>query len=129
MCAITASINRREIIAGGSAFNIRTESLRLGDFTREEVQQLLTQHTETTGQIFAENAQNAIWELTQGQPWLVNALSYESCFKNKAGLDRNQPITANAICDAREQLILRRETHLDQLTDKLQEERVRRVVE
>ena len=30
---------------------------------------------------------------------------------------------------ARERLILRRETHLDQLTDKLQEERVRRVVE
>ena len=117
------------IIAGGSAFNIRTESLRLGDFTRDEVQQLLTQHTETTGQIFAENAQNAIWELTQGQPWLVNALSYEACFKNKAGRDRSQPITANAICDAREQLILRRETHLDQLTDKLQEERVRRVVE
>jgi hypothetical protein len=26
-------------------------------------------------------------------------------------------------------LILRRETHLDQLTDKLQEERVRRVIE
>ena len=117
------------IIAGGSAFNIRTESLRLGDFTRDEVQLLLTQHTETTGQIFAENAQNAIWELTQGQPWLVNALSYEACFKNKAGRDHSQPITANAICDAREQLILRRETHLDQLTDKLQEERVRRVVE
>ena len=117
------------IIAGGSAFNIRTESLRLGDFTRDEVQQLLMQHTETTGQIFVENAQNAIWELTQGQPWLVNALSYEACFKNKAGRDRSQPITANAICDAREQLILRRETHLDQLTDKLQEERVRRVVE
>ena len=117
------------IIAGGSAFNIRTESLRLGDFTRDEVQLLLAQHTETTGQIFAENAQNAIWELTQGQPWLVNALAYEACFKNKAGRDRSQPITANAICDAREQLILRRETHLDQLTDKLQEERVRRVVE
>ena len=31
--------------------------------------------------------------------------------------------------DAREQLIRRRETHLDQLTDKLQEERVRRVIE
>ena len=48
---------------------------------------------------------------------------------NNSGRDRSQPITANAICDAREQLILRRETHLDQLTDKLQEERVRRVVE
>ena len=33
------------------------------------------------------------------------------------------------IHDAREQLILRGETHLDQLADKLQEERVRRVVE
>jgi hypothetical protein len=31
--------------------------------------------------------------------------------------------------EARENLILRRETHLDQLTDKLQEERVRRVIE
>ena len=30
---------------------------------------------------------------------------------------------------SQEQLIVRRETHLDQLTDKLQEERVRRVVE
>ena len=38
-------------------------------------------------------------------------------------------MAAEAICAAREQLILRRETHLDQLTDKLQEERVRRVVE
>ena len=70
-----------------------------------------------------------IWELTQGQPWLVNALAYEACWGNKAGRDRSRSITADAIQDAREQLILRRETHLDQLTDKLQEERVRRVVE
>ena len=117
------------IIAGGSAFNIRAESLRLGDFSRDEVESLLTQHTEETGQAFAEEARGAIWELTQGQPWLVNALAYEACFKNKAGRDRNRVIAADAIQDAREQLILRRETHLDQLTDKLQEERVRRVVE
>ena len=117
------------IIAGGSAFNIRAESLRLGDFSRDEVESLLTQHTEETGQAFTDEARGAIWELTQGQPWLVNALAYEACFKNKAGRDRNQAITADAIQDAREQLILRRETHLDQLTDKLQEERVRRVVE
>ena len=117
------------IIAGGSAFNIRAESLRLGDFSRDEVESLLTQHTEETGQAFAEETRGAIWELTQGQPWLVNALAYEACFKNKAGRDRNRVITADAIQDAREQLILRRETHLDQLTDKLQEERVRRVVE
>ena len=117
------------IVAGGSAFNIRAESLRLGDFSPGEVQALLAQHTETTGQAFAEDAQNEVWQLTQGQPWLVNALAYEACFRNKAGRDRSRPIAAEAIRDAREQLILRRETHLDQLTDKLQEERVRRVVE
>ena len=117
------------IIAGGSAFNIRAESLRLGDFSRDDVESLLTQHTAETGQAFAEEARAAVWELTQGQPWLVNALAYEACFKNKAGRDRSQSITADAIQDAREQLILRRETHLDQLTDKLQEERVRRVIE
>ncbi len=38
-------------------------------------------------------------------------------------------ITADDIREAQEQLILRRETHLDQLADKLQEDRVRRVVE
>ena len=117
------------IIAGGSAFNIRAESLRLGDFSPDEVHTLISQHTETTGQIFAEDAQNEIWKLTRGQPWLVNALAYEACFKNKSGRDRSQPITAEAICDAREQLILRREIHLDQLADKLKEDRVRRVVE
>ncbi|MDE2806909.1 MAG: ATP-binding protein, partial [Gemmatimonadota bacterium] len=117
------------IIAGGSAFNIRAESLRLGDFSRQEVESLLAQHTEETGQAFADEARTAIWELTEGQPWLVNALAYEACFKNKAGRDRARSIALTAIQDAHEQLILRRETHLDQLTDKLQEERVRRVIE
>lgn len=117
------------IIAGGSAFNIRSESLRLGDFSRDEVESLLAQHTEETGQASTEKARSDVWELTQGQPWLVNALAYEACFKSKAGRDRSRSITAADIQDAREQLILRRETHLDQLTDKLQEERVRRVVE
>ena len=117
------------VIAGGSAFNIRAESLRLGDFSREEVESLLAQHTEETGQAFTGEARAAVWELTRGQPWLVNALAYEACFHNKAGCDRSREVTVEAIQDAREELILRRETHLDQLTDKLQEERVRRVIE
>ena len=117
------------IIAGGSPFNISAESLRLEDFSRDEVESLLAQHTTETGQAFTAEARATIWELTQGQPWLVNALAYEVCFRNKAGRDRSREVTAEAIQDAREQLILRRETHLDQLTDKLQEERVRRVIE
>ena len=123
------SAAENQIIAGGSAFNIRAESLRLGDFSRRDVESLLGQHTEESGQAFTDEARSEIWDLTQGQPWLVNALAYEACFRNKTGRDRSREITGDAIQDAREQLILRRETHLDQLTDKLQEERVRRVIE
>ena len=46
-----------------------------------------------------------------------------------AGRDRTQPITAELLDEAKEALILRRETHLDQLADKLREPRVRRVIE
>ena len=117
------------IVAGGSAFNVRAESLRLGDFSQGEVDLLLAQHTEETGQAFTAEAGRQLWQLTEGQPWLVNALAYEACFSDEAGLDRSRAITAGAVLDAREQLIQRRETHLDQLADKLQEARVRRVVE
>ena len=117
------------VVAGGSAFNVRAESLRLGDFTPREVESLLAQHTDETGQAFSPEAKLQLWALTEGQPWLVNALAYEACFSDEAGSDRGRTISAAAIQDAREQLILRRETHLDQLADKLQEARVRRVVE
>ena len=122
------SSSTKEIIAGGSAFNIKAESLRLGDFSPEEVRLLLSQHTKETGQAFAPDALGEIWRLTEGQPWLVNALAFEACFRNKAGRDRSQPITLDAVTEAREALITRRETHLDQLADKLREDRVRRVV-
>jgi hypothetical protein len=118
----------QEIITGGSAFNIKAESLRLGNFSAPEIAALYQQHTEDTGQGFAEGALAQVWALTRGQPWLVNALAYEACFKMKSGRDRTQPITVEHITEAKENLIQRRETHLDQLADKLQEERVRRVI-
>ena len=117
------------IIAGGNAFNIKARSLRLGNFSRDEVLALLDQHAEETGQVFTADARELIWTQTQGQPWLVNALAYTACFENKTGRDRSRAIDAEAIRKVQEQLVLRRETHLDQLTDKLQEERVRRIVE
>ena len=118
-----------EIITGGSAFNIKAVSLRLGDFSKEETFALLAQHTAETGQAFDSAALERVWTQSQGQPWLVNALAYEACFRNPHGHDRNQPISEAAIVAAEEQLIQHREPHLDQLADKLQEERVRRVVE
>jgi hypothetical protein len=120
-----------EIITGGSAFNIKAASLRLGDFKQAEVERLLLQHTAETGQVFEPAALAAVWRLTQGQPWLVNALAYEACFASNAhaGPDRTQPINEEMIEQAKENLIQRRETHLDQLADKLKEDRVRRVIE
>ena len=123
------SSQEKAIITGGSAFNIKAESLRLGNFIRGEMESLYRQHADETGQIFTVEALDRLWELTQGQPWLVNALGYETCFKIKAGRDRQQPITVERVDEAKENLILRRETHLDQLADKLKEERVRRVIE
>ena len=117
-----------EIIAGGSAFNIKDESLRLGDFSREEVIALLGQHTEATGQVFDPEALEMVWMRTQGQPWLVNALGKRLCFQDTAVRKRDHAITSEEVREAEEELILRRETHLDQLADKLREDRVRRVI-
>ncbi|MGB7084349.1 MAG: AAA-like domain-containing protein [Phormidesmis sp.] len=118
----------QDIITGGSAFNIKAESLRLGSFVESEVRALLQQHTELTGQAFATEALDYVWQQTQGQPWLVNALAYQACFEHKGGRDRTQTITLELMKTAREDLIRRRDTHLDQLTDKLKEPRVHRVI-
>jgi hypothetical protein len=123
------SDKEKSVITGGSAFNIKSESLRLGNFTSREVEELYRQHSTETGQPFSGDVFPLVWSLTEGQPWLVNALAYEVCFKMKEGQQRNKEITVEMIKQAKENLILRRETHLDQLSDKLKEERVRRVIE
>ena len=117
-----------DVIAGGSPFNVAAESLRLGDFTEAETYALMEQHTAETGQPFEAAALAEVWRQTQGQPWLVNALCAEACFKRKEGRDRTRPITPADIHAAKEALVLSRRTHLDQLAHKLEEERVRRVV-
>ena len=115
-------------VKGGSAFNIKAKSLRLGDFSPDEVRALLAQYTTERGQAFEPAAVERLWELTCGQPWLVNALAAEACGQDDAAGEAGHPIRAEALDQAKEALILRRVTHLDQLADKLREERVRRVI-
>ena len=119
----------KSVITGGSAFNIKAESLRLGNFSPSEIEELYLQHTTETGQRFSKDIFPLIWELTEGQPWLVNALAYETCFKMEDGRDRDKEITRDIVEQAKENLILRRDTHLDHLSDKLKEHRVRRVIQ
>ena len=122
------SSSEKTMVSGGSAFNVKAESLRLGDFSRDEVRALLRQHADETGQPFADSGLDAVWTHTKGQPWLVNALAYQTCFRGPLASDRSRAVAGADVLEAREQLIQRRDTHLDQLADKLREDRVWRVI-
>ncbi|WP_113704925.1 ATP-binding protein [Nonomuraea lactucae] len=108
-----------------SPFNIITDSLRLGDFTADQIAELYDQHTQATGQKFTKDAVDRVFELTQGQPWLVNALAHEITFK----MGVTGTITTEQVEDAKERLIRARATHLDSLGGRLYEPRIKRVME
>ena len=118
-----------EIITGGSAFNIKAKSLRLGDFTIDEIRELYSQHTAETGQRFEDECFPFVWQATEGQPWLVNALGNEVTNEMKENRDRSVAITPEMMYRAQERIIYRRDTHIDILIDKLREPRVRRVIQ
>ena len=122
------SSSTKQIITGGSAFNIKAESLRLENFSKQQLKDLYEQHTLATGQFFEEGVLELAWHYTNGQPWLVNALAYEVTFNMKENRDRTRSISVADFKEAKERLILRRDTHLDQLVDKLQEDRVKSVI-
>nr|WP_232303979.1 AAA family ATPase [Pseudofrankia sp. DC12] len=110
-----------------SPFNIKLESLRLGDFTVDEVAHLYGQHAADTGQEITSAAVARAFELTAGQPWLVNALAREIVVKLEVPASR--PITVDHVEQAKERLVLARATHLDSLAARLAEPRVRRIVQ
>ena len=122
-------LSNQDIVTGGSAFNIKAESLRLGNFSRAEIHKLYMQHTHETGQQFDEACFPMIWSATEGQPWLVNALGREVTWKMRENRDRTIHIIPEMIDRAIENIIYRRDTHIDILIDKLNEPRVKRVIE
>lgn len=117
-----------QTLGSASPFNIITESLTIGNFSRDEVAVLYKQHTEDTGQQFFDVAIDRVYYWTSGQPWLVNAIARE-CIEKKLKGDYSKPVTEDLIDEAVDILIKRRDTHLDSLLERLKEERVRRVVE
>jgi len=117
-----------EIITGGSAFNIKAESLRMGNFDYHEMRLLLRQHADATGQEFDDAIFQELWFDTKGQPWLVNAMAHEMTWKDRSARDRSTLLSLEIYRSARERLVCSRATHLDQLTDKLKEERVHRII-
>jgi hypothetical protein len=110
-----------------SPFNIAVKSLRIGDFTIDDVAALYKQHTDETRQEFPAEAIERAFGYSQGQPWLVNALAREVI--NEMRVEPTAAITARHIDAAKERLILARASHLDSLASKLNEPRVRKVIE
>lgn len=110
-----------------SPFNITAEATQLGPFTQDEVLELLGQHTAETGQVFLAPAGARVWELSQGHPWLVNALADQIVRRDVP--DRAVAITAAHVDAARDTLILERRSHIDALIARLHEPRVQRILE
>lgn len=111
----------------GSPFNISEGSLRIGDFTRNEVAALYAQRTEETGQEFTAEAVGRAYDYSQGQPWLVNALAYE--ITRRMMIVPPTTVTAEHVDAAKEGLILAGDTHLDSLSARLHEPRIQRFIE
>jgi type II secretory pathway predicted ATPase ExeA len=115
-------------LGSASPFNIVTKTYTLENFSKEEIALLYRQHTDETGQAFDDDAVALVWEQTQGQPWLVNAVANEVIVEILQS-DYTKPVTATLVSEAIQNIILNRPTHIDSLLERLKEDRVRRVVE
>ncbi|MEL6489449.1 MAG: ATP-binding protein [Cyanobacteria bacterium J06621_3] len=116
-----------ERLGTASPFNIKIESLTLQNFTQAEVATLYQQHTTDTGQVFTTAAIEKAYDLTQGQPWLVNALARQMV--EVLAPDPATSLTEEHVKQAKEILIQRRDTHLDSLAARLREPRIRAIIE
>jgi len=117
-----------ETLGSASPFNIITKAMTVSNFTCEEVAELYNQHTTATGQVFEKDTVGFIFEQTQGQPWLVNAIAREAV-EEICKSDYSAAITQDIAKQAIQNIILARGTHFDSLMERLKEERVRNVIQ
>ena len=120
--------DERETLRTQSPFNITKRSFPLRNFTASETESLLLQHTAATGQEFTSSVLERVFHYSQGQPWLVNAIAAE-IVEELLERDFSREILAEHVDQAIENIILRRETHIDSLLDKLEDKRVCRIIE
>jgi hypothetical protein len=117
----------KERLNTASPFNIKDRSLTMRYFNEKEVVELYQEHTLDTGQIFTPEACQMAFDLTLGQPWLINALAKE--IVEELVIDTQITITAEHINQAKEILIASKDTHLDSLADRLTETRIKAIME
>jgi hypothetical protein len=126
---IISAEDRRALswLGTSSPFNITAEAVTLEPFSPDEVAELLGLHTDVTGQRFESEAVERIFHLSQGQPWLVNALADQVV--NRDVEDRSVAVTAAHVEVARETIVRERRTHIDSLIARLREPRVQKIIE
>ena len=117
-----------QTLGTASPFNIASDSMTLKNFTKAEIAELYAQHTSDTGQLFLDDAVDFVWEQTQGQPWLVNAIARVIVRQITASAPQ-APVTVEMVSEAIQILIMRWDTHFDSLLARLNEQRVRRAIE
>lgn len=112
----------------GSPFNIKADSALIGNFSQEDIIRLFAQHTEETGQQITADALNYVWEQSQGQPWIVNNI-FQRATMRVLDYNNTETVTINHVKEARQQMVIARETHLDSLAYRLAEPRIRHIIE
>jgi len=112
----------------GSPFNIKADSAVLSNFTKDDIAHLFDQRTADTGQLITEEAIDYIYEQSKGQPWIVNSLFMRATMR-VLDYDSTETVTLAHIEEARQQMILARETHLDALAVRLKDPKIRDIIE
>jgi len=112
--------------APSSSTGVEGEVLSLPPFTRAQIATLLASLKERTGDDILPGALDRIFELTQGNPYLVNGLALRLL---DAFDCRNEPITAVDVERARDLLLERRGGLLDEVAERMRDQRLRTLVE
>jgi AAA+ ATPase superfamily predicted ATPase len=120
--------DERQSLGSASPFNIVAEALNLKNFSIHDVNILYEQHYKETGQEFSEKAVEKVYYYTQGQPWLVNAIAREITVKILDS-DFYKKIIPEYVDEAVHRIIMRRDTHIDSLLERLKERRVQKIIE
>jgi hypothetical protein len=112
----------------GSPFNIKEDSAVLSNFSHTDVERLFAQRTEETGQAIDRDALEYVYEQSRGQPWIVNSL-FKRATMRVLDEDSRKTVTLEHTKEAREHMILARETHLDTLAYRMEDPRIRKIME
>jgi len=112
----------------GSPFNVKEDSAVLSNFSRSDIENLFAQRTKETGQAITLEALDYVHDQSRGQPWIVNSLFKRATMRvlDEASAET---VTLAHVKEAREQMVLARETHLDALAYRMENPGIRKIME